>query len=134
MVRWTAAELRGFAASVKADSAWFASVGAVLGDAGPDLAANNVLVDFLAREERVGEAILDHFGHPEWMALRYSGPLIWHGPRGTMIVTIVDPAGRPLAHAICEAVPLDPAVSADTGNAFTTDDRGMCEGSRPPRD
>jgi hypothetical protein len=124
--RWSTAELARFAATVNDQQPWFATIGAELGFAGLDEGSNRVSVDYLAPSDDLTDAILQHFGRPDWLDLRYGGPIPWAGPRGRLTVRVTGKDGKPIAGLVCEAVPRDPSINADTGNAFSTDEFGRC--------
>ena len=124
------AELEALARDVAAETPWFESVGAQLVEAHASL--DRVRVRYRARQEEIAAAIADHFGDADWLELEWEGPIPWEGLRGSMLVTVVDEDGRPLSGAQCSWEPVDPAVDADTGLAYSTGDDGTCRNEYLP--
>jgi hypothetical protein len=125
-VRWSLASLESFVDIVKAHRPWFEAKGLLVPNTSPDEGRNQVLVDYLAPAEEMGEVIRQRLGDPDWLELRYSGPLPWDGPPGRLEVRVVDEAGEPVEGIYCEAIPVDPTVNAETGDAFNTSAEGIC--------
>jgi hypothetical protein len=126
-------KLEAYEATVRADASWFDSIGAYLVDVGPALGgAERILVDYLAPSDAVGATIALHFGDPAWLELRRDGPMLWTGPRGVLIVKVLDRNGRPVVGVTCETVPLDATVEAETGLAFSTNAHGVWKNAYLP--
>jgi hypothetical protein len=117
-------ELQALAGTFAGETAWFRSIGAEF--VGANVGSTGVRVRYLAANDRVGPLILAHFGNPSWMRVQWEGPLPWQGPRGTLVIRVMDAIGRPVVGATCETSPIDPSVDADMGVAFVTNKEGTC--------
>ncbi len=112
-VPYSIADLRAKGTTIMAERDWLRSIGVELVDADPDELTNTVRLRYIAPDRSAEPAILDHFGNPDWLTLRWLGPPPWTGPWGRLLVTVVDPAGRPLpttAATTCSAEPIDTSV------------------------
>ena len=85
---------------------------------------NRVKVGFMG-DKAASQSIIDHFGYPDWLMLDWLGPLEWRGPTGTLVVEVVDGAGRPRAGLDCDVRPLQTVYGGD-GRAFSTRANGRC--------
>ncbi len=119
-------------ANIKADASWFTTIGANLVDAVPDQSQDLGVVIYFVASKDVGAMIADHFGDPVGLTVRYEGLPAWTGPRGTLEVTVVDRSGRPVEGVTCRTIPVDPAVNADTGLAYSTDTNGIWKNAYLP--
>lgn len=128
--KYSLRQLEGFAAEVQTERSWFESIGASLVDADP--AADRVRVRYRSRTEAIQAAITEHFGSPDWLVLRREGPQLWNGPTGAMLIRALDADGRPVMGLDCHWTPIDSAVDADTGLAFSTDVNGECRNDYLP--
>ena len=95
-VPYSLQDLDELARDVEAERDWFATVGAELYGASAREQTNSVRVRYIAVDESVEPAILEHFGEPEWMSLSWYGPPPWPGPWGSLRVEVVDQGGRPV--------------------------------------
>lgn len=123
-VDWTLAELRRFAGEVKAEAAWFDTVAASLYAADVDEIENRVRVRFESRDPGLEGAIRAHFGHPGWIELQWKAPP-WDGPRGDLVIRVVDKLGQPVRDMSCDWVAQDP-LAASAGGVNGTDEEGRC--------
>lgn len=121
---WSVAELEAFAATVEAETDWFRSIGAEF--VASDVGVAGVRVRYLAPNDRPDALIRSHFGNPGWILIEWSGPLPWKGPRGTLVVEVTNGSGESVVGATCDTSPIDPAVDADMGVVFVTNDEGVC--------
>ncbi len=96
---------------------------------------NTVELRYIAPNRSAEPAILDHFGHPDWLSVHWEGPPPWTGPWGRLVVRVVDSAGRPLpaeANPHCTPTPIESSVRYDPGVATGTDATGTCIFDRIP--
>lgn len=132
MTNYSIAELEVHRRAVQADAAWFETIGTRFYAADVSILTDTLEVRYLGPNEGqrgpsepANEAILDHFGRPDWMALRWDGPLPWDGDRGRLELTVVDRTGKRLRGVSCHA---DPRPNdAQEGDAIiSVDRRGEC--------
>ncbi|MGK2850044.1 MAG: hypothetical protein ACSLFN_03930 [Candidatus Limnocylindrales bacterium] len=132
LTKYSIVELEVHRRTVQADAAWFETIGTRLSTTEVSILTDTVQVRYLGPNdgqrgpsEAAQNAILDHFGRPDWMALRWDGPLPWAGEWGRLDVTVVDRAGKPLRGISCHA---DPRINeAQEGDAILeADRRGEC--------
>jgi hypothetical protein len=124
-VRWSLADLRRFVDEVEDARTWFTAIGAELFAADLDELANRVDVRFRSPDPGDAVAIREHFDEAEWMELEWMAPP-WDGPKGGLVVMVVDPSGRPLPHLMCNYAAEDPRASAAEGEVPTGED-GTCK-------
>ena len=117
--------LDGFAALVRSKEDLIEASGARLVAADPDV-SGLVRVRYLAADDEVGERISELLGNPGWLSLEREGPMPWAGPRGSLVVRLIDAAGRPVPDVQCSWMAVDPTVDAQSALAYSTDERGEC--------
>ncbi len=123
-VDWTLAELRQFASEIQADSAWFESIDASLYAADVDEGENRVRVRFESRDPALVVAIRAHLGDPAWIELQWKAPP-WDGPRGDLVIRVVDKLGQPVRGMSCLWEAQDP-FAAGIGAVNRTNRDGRC--------
>jgi hypothetical protein len=124
-VPFSLAQLEGFAGEVRADEAWFSTVGATLFSVevnGPD---NTADAYFIGKDPEAASAISDHFANPPWLTVHWQGPPPWTGPRGNLVIHVVDQNGKSLENFAC--VPQSQDRLASLGDvASSTGPDGIC--------
>lgn len=111
-VAYSLGKLATLASQVDVDRDWFPTVGAELYETDVSVQSNSVRVRYQAKDESSEPAIREHFGQPNWMSLRWYGPLAWTGPLGDLRVIVVDRSGRPVV-ATCTPDSVELGVSAN---------------------
>ena len=132
---YSIADLEEKGASIVAERDWFTWIGVELVDADPDELTNTVELRYIAPNRSAEPAILDHFGHADWLSVHWEGPPPWTGPWGRLVVKVVDSAGRRLpaeANPHCTPTPVESSVRYDPGVATGTDVTGTCIFDRIP--
>jgi hypothetical protein len=124
-VDWSLNELHAFALVVETDGLWFETVAAHLYAADVLEMGNVVRVRYDGDPEAV-DVIVDHFGSPSWLQVKWQGPLPWTGPVGGLIVTAVDIRGRPVSGLGCDFEPDDRTAVFWTDDLYFTRENGQC--------
>jgi hypothetical protein len=124
-VDWSTVELKRFVREVDAEQAWFASIGVQYLTADRGIIDDFVSVDYLGPPE-AAQRIEGHFGDPTWLVAERQGPLLWEGPRGNLVIVVVDQVGKPVPGLWCEFVARDPAAVEGGEDIFGTDEDGRC--------
>ncbi len=114
-VRWSYTELKGFAARVAADEQFLRTAQASFVAVGPHVANNSVRLQISSRNPGAPAKIIEHFGGQEWLTVETDGIGKWDGPRGTLVVRVVDPGGVPIKDVTC-------LLKADVPSAYVSDD------------
>lgn len=123
-VEWSLADLQAFVEQVKAEEAWFDSIGVIVhvGENGPE---NTVDAIFRGPEAAAG-LIEQHFGNPSWLRARWSGAPPWEGPTADLVIEVVDTDGHLVKNMKCAYEPIDPMVDASGETVFGTGSTGRC--------
>jgi hypothetical protein len=122
--QYSLGQLEAFSEQVESERGWFATIRAELFRASPAELENAVRVRYLSNSLDVEPAILDHFGRPDWMRLKWYGSLPWTGPRGTLRAVVVDETGRRV-NGECVLISRDMAAMFEGLPVATRD--GVCE-------
>lgn len=125
-VDWSTAELTNFLRDVEAEQPWFETIGVRYLTADRGITDDFVSVDFLGPED-AAQVIEDHFGDPTWLEADRQGPLPWAGPRGNLVVVVVDQNGKPVPGLWCQFVSEDPNAAEGGEDIFGTDKTGRCQ-------
>lgn len=127
-VRWTQMELEAAKERISDDEPWFATLPAVVTSLGLDDKGNRVVARLSTPNPHASDLVLTHFGFdesllqvmPDGTGARLLG-------RGTLLVTVVDAANRPVSGVGCAAYPdLDGATDPHPDPMPTTDGDGRC--------
>jgi len=124
-VEWSLVDLARFQKRVEADRTWTGALGVRYQTAGHRITEDFVYVLYLGPQE-AGPWIKARYGNPTWLSVERSGPLPWAGPRGDLVIDVVDGQGAPVANLWCEFKPEDPAAEEGGEMVFGTDERGRC--------
>lgn len=124
-VNWSKKELEDFVAVVEAEQAWFETIGVQYLTADRGISEDFVSVDFLGPEAAI-PVIEEHFGNPTWLEAERQGPLPWTGPRGNLVIVVVDRDGKPVPRLWCEFIPEDPDATDGGEDIFGTGKDGRC--------
>lgn len=124
-VDWSTPDLNTFLKLVEAEQAWFATIGVQYLTADRSITEDFVSVDYLG-PVAAEELIEAHFGNPTWLDVERQGPLPWTGPRGNLVIDVVDQNGRPVPGLWCQFVAEDPEAASPGEDIFGTDDSGRC--------
>ncbi len=125
LVRWSTRELDAFQAHVEADLGWTGPLGVRFLTAGRRITEDVVYVRYFGPEE-AASSISDYYGNPPWLAVERDGPLPWLGPRGDLVIDVVDAHGGPMPGVECGFRPLDPDAEEGGAMPYGTDERGRC--------
>jgi hypothetical protein len=105
-VTWTQAQLEAAKERFQQDEPWFATIPADIRSVGLDIRANRVVAAVSSPNPNAPEIVLAHFGWGEnLLQISSDGTGALLLPRGTLVVTVVDQAGRPVAGLRCAAYP-----------------------------
>jgi hypothetical protein len=124
-VDWSTIELDRFVRAVEAERAWFQTIRVQYITADRGITDNFVSVDYLG-PAAAAQVIEGHFGDPTWLVAERQGPLPWAGPRGDLVIVVVDQDGKPVPGLWCEFVAEDPEAGNPGEDIFGTDDSGRC--------
>jgi hypothetical protein len=128
-VEWTYSELVGFRGRVWRDEKWFDKHGVRLIHAEEDKPSNRISVKVEVSHPDLAagaiEAVLDHFDATGWMTVSAQvDPYEWLGV-GTLVVNVVDQAGRPVAGMTCQIIPAAYGAAGDN-TILDSDELGRC--------
>jgi hypothetical protein len=121
-VAWSRRDLEAFVDEIEADTAWFEDIEARFYTA--DASALDVRISFYG-DPAAAELIAAHYGNPAWLTTKHMGPLPWEGPRGDLVIHVINAEGRPVKGLYCLPRAVDPLI--DGGEAYSiTDVDGQC--------
>src|SRR5439155_7061484 len=84
-------------------------------------------LEISSRNPDASAAIIAHFDGADWLEVMSDGIGAWTGPRGTLVMHVVTPAGEPVEDAMCTIDPDDPAAQYDNGDVgMATRPDGLC--------
>jgi hypothetical protein len=125
-VEHSAEELNQFAARVRADRAWFETIGTrLLGvEVKPVVGVADIM--FTGLDSSRSSDIIAHFGGHPWIRTSWASIPQWTGSRGDLIIEADDPEGRPVKGLECAYWAVDPAARYGSSIGFSTTDEGLC--------
>jgi hypothetical protein len=120
---WSLRELEAFGR--EAELAFAGWVGTQVRAAGVDEALNQVVLSVESRDPADPERIREQLGNPAWLGeIAWDHP-DWTGPRGDLVIEVVDARGRPIEGLDCRTASANRLVPDDTF-AYSTNDAGRC--------
>lgn len=129
LVRWSVAELQGFADQVTAERAWFDALPAVMTGYGPNVMLDRLEIELSSADPDVTRKIESHFGWTDDVASVSSdgtGALLL--PTGRLVVHVLAHDGHPLAGLGCVAIPdISGAHDPRPVPLPTTNAQGVCD-------
>ena len=121
VVRYSLIELKRFENRIGRDTAWFQSIGADLIGYGLDVQANKFWVKLATANKNAPVLLAARYGVAEdYFNVDFRPPL-WKGGHGTLLVRVVDRAGKPLPGLACRV------NSVGSSDITETDENGRCE-------
>lgn len=127
-VDWSLKALEGFMTEVEAEAPWFDALGLRFLQARHPVDENVVYVDFVGPTEDSARVVREHFGNPTWLrTTRHPPP--WEGPRGDLLIKVINSRGQPVPGLWCEVIPQDPRVPHGSETIFGTGPDGICQGT-----
>jgi hypothetical protein len=129
LVRWSVAELQGFANQVTAEQGWFETLPAVVIGYGPDVTLDRLKIDLSSADPDVARKIESHFGWTDDVVSVSSdgtGALLL--PTGRLVIHVLAHDGHPLAGLGCVATPdISGAYDPRPVPLPRTDAQGVCD-------
>ena len=137
--RWTLRELQELQRRIERGRSWFLAQGPRLAAVGLDPHANRVMVEigainrgegdlrFRTRDPQLEATIERHFSGAEMIAFRWGRTVYWQGPRGRMVIRVVDAMGRAVPDIECVPTPDDPGALQTGDIGISTGPDGTCE-------
>lgn len=127
LVEQSADELLQFAARVRADHAWFETIGTRL--LGVEVKPVDGIVDitYTGLDSSRSADIVAHFGGSPWITTTWTMPPPWTGGHGAMIVEATDRRGQPVRGLECIYGAIDPAARYGMSFGYSTNHKGQCE-------
>lgn len=127
LVEQSADELLQFAARVRADHAWFETIGTRL--LGVEVKPVDGIVDitYTGLDSSRSADIVAHFGGSPWIRTTWTMPPPWTGGHGAMIVEATDRRGQPVRGLECIYGAIDPVARYGMSFGYSTNDKGQCE-------
>ena len=127
-VAWSRQDLEAFVDEIEADTAWFENIRARFYTAHASIL--DVRISYYG-DPAAAELITAHYGNPAWLTTKYMGPLPWDGPRGDLVIHVIDDNGDPVHGLYCYPRVVDPLVDGEEAYGITNAD-GQCIIKRLP--
>jgi hypothetical protein len=123
-VKWSYAELRAKADTLRGTEDWFLTIPAVLTGWGVDVTTNRISIKISSVNRDPTKLIEEHFGWEGLVEVQSDGTGRFLVPRGTLRVLVRDAGGRPVRGVQCEAQ-TDLGTGSE-GLGPGTDRQGVC--------
>ena len=126
LVEQSAVELAQFAVRVRADRAWFESIGTRL--LGVEIKPIDGVAEimFAGLDATRSSDIVAHFGGYPWIRTSWASIPQWTGSRGDLVIEAADHQGQPVKGLECAYWAIDPAARYGSSIGFNTTDEGLC--------
>ena len=125
-VEWSLTDLEGFIDRLEADKDWYETIGVEFVQTKRSIIEDFVRVEYRAPSDQASPAIAARYGNPTWLRVEWT-PSEWAGPRGRLVIRVVDTNGRPVPGVGCELISEDPRVSAGSDMRIGTDGEGILD-------
>lgn len=104
-VRWSHSQLQAIADQIRAETAWFRSVGVIYEGSGVDTVANVATVDVRSADPHAATLIVTHFRADGRLRVTVNPIMPWQGGQGTLVVRVRRPDGTPAQDIECRLSP-----------------------------
>jgi hypothetical protein len=104
-VRWSHNELQAIADQIRAETAWFPSVGMIYEGSGVDTVANVATVRVRTANPHAATLIVTHFRADGRLRVAANPIMPWQGGQGTLVVQVRRPDGTPAEDIDCRLSP-----------------------------